>query len=208
MSKFKVGDKVKLDSDTYGFIIRNKPYDVFKNHYGKLSIFDEDGDELGVDDDFELVGNEISVSRSETFNVTFQGDTHTLTREEAQKLSNELLSSLNEPFQAMEQIDKSVPTEEVVIKSKLPFETGDRYPELPKQIVEFRNEFGDFLQKEDLLAEYIFYFNSKISEVLASHYMSDAFTWSRTRENFDFWDKIDDKWLIILKKLQSDQEGE
>lgn len=159
--------------------------------------------------DFSVIQPEISVSRSETFTVVLRGQTHTLTREQAQKLSDELLSSLNEPFQIAEQADKSVPTEEIVIKHKLPFEVSDRYPELPEQIVEFRNEFGDFLVKRDSLAEYVSYSSGEIEDnVRLENYISRAFSWSNAKKDYLFWSSTNSDWRDVVKRLQSEQEGE
>lgn len=159
--------------------------------------------------DFSVIQPEISVSRSETFTVVLRGQTHTLTREQAQKLSDELLSSLNEPFQIAEQADKSVPTEEVVIKHKLPFEVSDRYPELPEQIVEFRNEFGDFLVKRDLLAKYVSYFHNEDDTPFDSkQYILGAFDWYDTKEGHSFWSSMNKEWRDVVKRLQLEQEGE
>jgi len=228
---YNVGDMIIPKEDyRVPYITRGRLYKVTFSPQDEIpSIVDDDGDYLNAhvenfylahtsspvfthttntSGDFSVIQPEISVSRSETFTVVLRGQTHTLTREQAQKLSDELLSSLNEPFQIAEQADKSVPTEEVVIKHKLPFEVSDRYPELPEQIVEFRNEFGDFLVKRDLLDKYVSYSCNNDDSLDSEGYIDSAFDWYDTKEGLYFWGDTNMNWRDVVKRLRSEQEGE
>lgn len=150
---------------------------------------------------FTVTQPEISVTRSESFSVAVQGQTLTLTREEAQKLSDKLLEALELKVEVL----KGDVKEGFKVKEESFLKVGDNYPELPAEITEFRNEFGDFLQKEGVLAEYVE--NSRMGYNIpiekSQHYINCAFTWWKTKQGNDFWDNLFDKWDDKLEELRN-----
>ena len=206
---YNVGDRVTPKKDHVNeYWFKGKVYEVVVDpEDGSHCIIDELGDYLYVrKSDFNLVEaaqvvpTEISVTRSESFFVAVQGHTLTLTREEAQKLLDKLSGALKCVFE-----DESVPSADIVIKEPLGVKIGDRYPELPAEITEFRNEFGDFLREEGVLAEYVE--NSRMGHHIpirkSDDYISCAFTWRNTKQDDDFWNKLDNKWYNKLNELRN-----
>lgn len=184
--------------------IKGKVYEVITDPEGEVPtvIVDEDGDYRSALKSRYDIYQEVSVTHSESFTVAAQGHTLTFTREEATELLDKLSGTLK-----VASVDKSVPVAEVKIKKPLGVNVGDRYPELPAEIVEFRNEFGDFLQKEKLLAEYVENYDirrmSMFENLEPIRYIHSTFTWANTGRGSNFWSKIDDEWIDKLRELQN-----
>lgn len=210
---FNVGDMVIPKEDyRVRYITRDRLYKVATSpHDGIPSVVDDDGDYVNARvENFDLayvpapsvesLPKEISVTHSESFTVAVQGHTLTFTREEAIELLDKLSGALK-----VASVDKSVPVEEVKIKKPLGVNIGDRYPELPAEIVEFRNEFGDFLQKEKLLAEYVENYDirrmSMFENLEPIRYIHSTFTWTNTGRGSNFWSKIDNRWVNKVEEL-------
>ncbi len=198
---YKVGDKVIVKDYHIGYShIKGKVYEVIADPEGEVPtvIIDEDDDYRSALKSSYDIYQEVSVTRSESFVVSVQGNTLTLTREEANELLDKLSGTLK-----VEPVDKSVPVAEVKIKKPLGVNVGDRYPELPAEIVEFRNEFGDFLQKDMLLAEYVKNYDKEyvVVKIKPHSYIHSAFRWSNSDKGDDFWDKVDIRWRYKLREL-------
>lgn len=73
--------------------------------------------------------------------------------------------------------------------------------------------FTIFLEMNDCKGSFKYYLNKEHSRYIGNYswgdlredfpcdWITDSFSWQETRQGYGYWDKLEDKWLVICREL-------